>query len=72
MGDEVRRDWWKKEKEEWEAYWKVRDLDSRGTIFPRMKYYVHKWWDAPSTWFRGKIGDFRFLVKKQQIKNSLA
>ncbi|PAV86211.1 hypothetical protein WR25_26767 [Diploscapter pachys] len=55
MGDEVRRDWWKKEKEEWEAYWKVRDLDSRGTIFPRMKYYVHKWWDAPSTWFRERV-----------------
>ncbi|KIH58009.1 hypothetical protein ANCDUO_11793 [Ancylostoma duodenale] len=43
------------EKAAWDAYWKLRDLDSRGTIFPRMRYYVHKAFDAPATWFRESI-----------------
>lgn len=44
------------DKAAWDAYWKLRDLDSRGTIFPRMRYYVHKAFDAPATWFRGEHG----------------
>ncbi|KAK6727926.1 hypothetical protein RB195_005534 [Necator americanus] len=43
------------DKAAWDAYWKLRDLDSRGTIFPRMRYYAHKAFDAPATWFRETI-----------------
>ncbi|PIO67870.1 hypothetical protein TELCIR_10367 [Teladorsagia circumcincta] len=43
------------EKAAWDAYWQLRDLDSRGTIFPRMRYYAHKAFDAPATWFRETI-----------------
>ncbi|GMT00358.1 hypothetical protein PENTCL1PPCAC_22532, partial [Pristionchus entomophagus] len=40
---------------EWEAYWKIRDIDSRGTFYPRARYYVHKMFDAPASWFRETI-----------------
>lgn len=54
------------EKAAWDAYWKLRDLDSRGTIFPRMRYYVHKAFDAPATWFRGEwIGLFFFFDERE-------
>ncbi|VDO15219.1 unnamed protein product [Haemonchus placei] len=43
------------DKAAWDAYWKLRDLDSRGTIYPRIKYYAHKAFDAPATWFRETI-----------------
>ncbi|CAD6184974.1 unnamed protein product [Caenorhabditis auriculariae] len=43
------------DKAAWDAYWKVRDLDSRGTIYPRMRYYVHKAFDKPATWFRETV-----------------
>ncbi|CAJ0592482.1 unnamed protein product [Cylicocyclus nassatus] len=43
------------EKAAWDAYWKVRDLESRGTFIPRARYYAHKWFDAPATWFRETI-----------------
>uniref|UniRef100_A0A0K0DA51 NADH dehydrogenase [ubiquinone] 1 beta subcomplex subunit 10 n=1 Tax=Angiostrongylus cantonensis TaxID=6313 RepID=A0A0K0DA51_ANGCA len=45
----------KEDKAAWDAYWQLRDLDSRGTIFPRFKYYAQKAFDAPATWFREKI-----------------
>ncbi|KAJ1363288.1 hypothetical protein KIN20_023123 [Parelaphostrongylus tenuis] len=45
----------KEDKAAWDAYWQLRDLDSRGTIFPRIKYYAHRALDAPATWFRETI-----------------
>ncbi|VDL77664.1 unnamed protein product [Nippostrongylus brasiliensis] len=43
------------DKDAWNAYWQLRDLDSRGTVFPRIRYYAHKAFDAPATWFRESI-----------------
>jgi NADH dehydrogenase (ubiquinone) 1 beta subcomplex subunit 10 len=43
------------DREEWNAYWKLRKLDAEGGIFPTAKYYVHRFADAPVTWFRQKI-----------------
>ncbi|CAB01876.1 NADH dehydrogenase [ubiquinone] 1 beta subcomplex subunit 10 [Caenorhabditis elegans] len=43
------------DKASWDAYWKVRDIDSRGSIYPRFRYYAHKAFDAPATWFRETI-----------------
>ncbi|EFP12666.1 hypothetical protein CRE_29612 [Caenorhabditis remanei] len=43
------------DKASWDAYWKVRDVDSRGSIYPRFRYYAHKAFDAPATWFREKV-----------------
>lgn len=40
---------------EWEAYWTIRDLDTRGTIYPRIRFHVHRLFDKPTTWFREKI-----------------
>ena len=45
----------KEDKAAWDAYWKLRDLDSRGSFYPRMRYYVHKAFDTPATWFRGSL-----------------
>uniref|UniRef100_A0A0K0D2V1 Lipoprotein n=1 Tax=Angiostrongylus cantonensis TaxID=6313 RepID=A0A0K0D2V1_ANGCA len=43
----------KEDKAACDAYWQLRDLDSRGTVFPRFEYYAQKAFDAPATRFRG-------------------
>ena len=42
------------EKQNWNAYWKVRDIESKGTILPRIIYHLQRSIDAPVTWFRGQ------------------
>uniref|UniRef100_A0A0N5ALJ6 NADH dehydrogenase [ubiquinone] 1 beta subcomplex subunit 10 n=1 Tax=Syphacia muris TaxID=451379 RepID=A0A0N5ALJ6_9BILA len=44
-------------RKEWEAYWTIRDLESRGTYWPRITYYVHRAIDFPATWFRERIAE---------------
>ncbi|VDK42869.1 unnamed protein product [Anisakis simplex] len=43
------------DRKEWDAYWHIRELDSRGTYYPRMKYYAHRFFDYPASWFRENI-----------------
>ncbi|KAI6206664.1 NADH dehydrogenase [ubiquinone] 1 beta subcomplex subunit 10 [Aphelenchoides besseyi] len=44
------------DRKEWEAYWKIRDLDSRGKIFPRINYYANFYmFDWPVTFVREKL-----------------
>ncbi|KHN76737.1 NADH dehydrogenase [ubiquinone] 1 beta subcomplex subunit 10 [Toxocara canis] len=43
------------DRKEWDAYWQIRDLDSQGTFYPRLKYYAHRAFDYPATWFREKV-----------------
>ncbi|CAD5233973.1 unnamed protein product [Bursaphelenchus xylophilus] len=44
-----------KDREAWDAYWNIRDLDSRGTYFHRMKYYAHRLFDFPVTFIRENL-----------------
>jgi hypothetical protein len=42
-------------RKEWDAYWKFKDLETTGTLVPRAYYLVHRFFDAPATWFRENI-----------------
>ncbi|CAD5231265.1 unnamed protein product [Bursaphelenchus okinawaensis] len=46
-----------KDKESWDAYWKLREVDSRGTIWPRAKYYAQRAFDWPATAFKENVLD---------------
>jgi len=43
------------DRKEWEAFWKVRKLDAEGGIAPTVRYYAHRVFDFPATWFRENI-----------------
>uniref|UniRef100_A0A0K0G1K4 NADH dehydrogenase [ubiquinone] 1 beta subcomplex subunit 10 n=1 Tax=Strongyloides venezuelensis TaxID=75913 RepID=A0A0K0G1K4_STRVS len=43
------------DRKEWEAYWKVRKLESEGTFFPAMRYYAQRAFDFPATFVRENI-----------------
>jgi len=42
-------------RQEWAAYWKIRDLESAGSPSLRLVYYFHRSFDVPATWFRERI-----------------
>lgn len=42
------------DRESWEAYWKVLDIETKGNPLKRLRYYAWLAMDKPSTWFRGK------------------
>lgn len=48
----IRRD---KEREAWNAWWKIQEIETRNTWFPRFRYYVWRGFDYPVTWFRGTL-----------------
>lgn len=43
------------DRKEWEAFWQVRKLDAEGGFAPSIRYYGHRLFDMPVTWFREKI-----------------
>lgn len=44
------------DRESWNAFWKIRDVESQGQLLPRIRYYVHRYvFDAPITAFREKV-----------------
>ncbi|VDK67961.1 unnamed protein product [Litomosoides sigmodontis] len=43
------------DRKAWNAYWQLRKLESEGSYYIRLLYYIHKAVDAPVTWFREKI-----------------
>jgi len=43
------------DRQEWESYWKIRKLDAEGKIFATIRYYCHRSFDWPTTFFREKI-----------------
>jgi len=44
-----------KKREEWDAYWKINDYESRGHPLLRMRYYVWRCIDLPVTMWRENI-----------------
>ncbi len=47
-----------REREAWDAYWQVRDMETRGTWWYRFQYKVWRLVDTPATWFRGTVPHF--------------
>uniref|UniRef100_A0A914X397 NADH dehydrogenase [ubiquinone] 1 beta subcomplex subunit 10 n=1 Tax=Plectus sambesii TaxID=2011161 RepID=A0A914X397_9BILA len=45
------------EREAWSAWWKIQDIETRNTWFPRLRYYVWRGFDYPVTWFREKVAE---------------
>ncbi|VDO96730.1 unnamed protein product [Soboliphyme baturini] len=55
QADILREKYRQEDREAWQAYWTVMDLETRGRPFYRMKYIVWRCFDVPATWFREKI-----------------
>ncbi|XP_003376817.1 NADH dehydrogenase [ubiquinone] 1 beta subcomplex subunit 10 [Trichinella spiralis] len=47
----------REDKEISKAFWEVLDINSRGTILLRFKYYVWRMLDIPATWMKENIVD---------------
>lgn len=43
------------ERESWNAYWKIMDIETRSNPFNRLRYFGWRLIDMPVTWFREKI-----------------
>lgn len=43
-----------REREEWDAYWKIWDIESRGNFFKRYQYLFWRAVDKPATFWRGE------------------
>ncbi len=43
-----------KDREAWNAFWKVIDMETQGSPFFRVRYYSWRFIDKPVTWFRGE------------------
>lgn len=44
-----------REREMWDAYWKIMSVEMRGNLFSMFRYYGWRSFDIPVTWFREKI-----------------
>ena len=45
------------EAEMWSAFWRLRRLESEGTMFTSTRYRLQEWFDQPISWFKEKVVD---------------
>uniref|UniRef100_A0A7E4V377 NADH dehydrogenase [ubiquinone] 1 beta subcomplex subunit 10 n=1 Tax=Panagrellus redivivus TaxID=6233 RepID=A0A7E4V377_PANRE len=43
------------DRKEWEAFWQVHKLNSEDSLVHTIRYYGHRLFDAPVTWFRENV-----------------